>query len=287
IGECISCKATVLPKDIILQYIQQSNESLKNLRLYSWVMGELTKVPRIFQLKFDKVGDENLVVNIRGGNLRYKKQVPSNNNIAETLTTQQNLPKYSENSSEKKDNAGDVSDVSEVDLTTTVKWQEQSVKIDQHAIYPTYSRACKINIVSINLASPYTIFCRYLPMNYIEQNIIKSINLCGRKNLNWVNININEYMTWLGLWVLMSIISMSDLSNHTLMMPNKLEISNSGDPLFLGHSFINAFNTNLDEAIIPRSMLCVDESMNSWLGTENKIPGCRKISRKLHPVGQE
>ncbi|CAG8730149.1 17493_t:CDS:1 [Gigaspora rosea] len=210
IGERVSCKAIVLPKDIISQYIQQSDESLKNLRLYVWVMGESTEVPRTFQVKFDEVGDGNLVVNIRGGNLRYEKQVPSNNEVAETSTTQQNLPEYSENSSEEEDNTGDVSDVSEVDLTTTVKWREQSVKIDQRAIHPTYSHACKINIVSVNLASPYTIFRRYLPMNYIEQNIIKSINLCGRKNSNWVDMNINEYMTWLGLWVLMSIIPMSD-----------------------------------------------------------------------------
>ncbi|CAG8659326.1 13916_t:CDS:2 [Racocetra persica] len=64
IEERVSCKATVLPNDIISQYIQQSDESLKNLRLYGWVMGESTKVPRTFQVKFDEVGDENLVVNI-------------------------------------------------------------------------------------------------------------------------------------------------------------------------------------------------------------------------------
>ncbi|CAG8652452.1 15302_t:CDS:2, partial [Cetraspora pellucida] len=280
-------------------------------------MRESTEVPRTFQVKFDEVEDRNLVVNIRGGNLHYKKQVPSNNEVAETSTIQQNLPEYSENSSEEEDNAGDISDVSEVDLTTTVKWREQSVKIDQHAIHPTYSHACKINIVSINLASPYTIFHRYLPINYIEQNVIKSINLCGRKNLNWVDININEYMTWLGLWVLMSIIPMSNrrfywktqdthplllfnfqrwmsilrfeqiVSHYTLIMPNELEISDSSDPLFSVHSFINAFNTNLDEAVIPGSMLCIEESMNSWLGTKNKIPGHRKIPRKPHPVGQE
>ncbi|CAG8753830.1 40061_t:CDS:2, partial [Gigaspora margarita] len=173
IGEQVSCKVTVLPKNIILQYIQQSNKSLKNLHLYGWVMEELTEVPHTFQ-------------------------------------------------------------------------QEQSVKIDQYAIHPTYSYACKINIVSINLASPYTIFHRYLPMNYIEQNIIKSINLCRRKNLNWVDININKYMIWLGLW--MSILRFEQIVSHyTLMMPNELEISNSSDLLFLVHSFINAFNTNLNE----------------------------------------
>ncbi|CAG8719864.1 24098_t:CDS:2, partial [Racocetra persica] len=201
----ISCKVTVLPKDIISQYIQQSDESLKNLYLYGWVMKESTEVPRTFQVKFDEVGDGNLVVNIREGNLHYEKQVLSNNKVAETLTTQQNLPEYSENSSEEKDNAGDVSDISEVDLTTTVKWREQSVKIDQHAIHLIYSYA---------------------------------------------------------------------LSYHTLIMPNELEISDSSNLLFSVRRFINAFNTNLDETVIPRS-------------TENKIPGCHKILRKPYPVGQE
>ncbi|CAG8746960.1 8963_t:CDS:2, partial [Cetraspora pellucida] len=65
--------------------------------------------------------DENFVVNICGGNLHYEKQVLSNNKVAETLTTQQNLPEYSKHSSEEEDNAGDISDISEVNLTTTMK----------------------------------------------------------------------------------------------------------------------------------------------------------------------
>ncbi|CAG8719846.1 27352_t:CDS:2 [Gigaspora margarita] len=207
IGERVSCKATVLPKDIISQYIQQSYKSLKNLHLYGWVMGESTEVPHTFQVKFDKVGDGNLVVNIHGENLHYEKQVLSNNKVAETSTTQQNLLEYSENSSEEEDNAGDVSDISEVDLTTTY----------------------------------------------------------------WMSILQFEQI----------------VSDHTLIMPNELEISNCSDPLFSVRSFINAFNTNLDKAVIPGSMLCVDESMNSWLGTKNKIPGHCKIPRKPHPVGQE
>ncbi|CAG8820148.1 38434_t:CDS:2, partial [Gigaspora margarita] len=122
IGERDSCKAIVLPKDIISQYIQQSDESLKNLHLYGWVMRKSTEVPRTFQVKFDEVRDKNLVVNICEGNLHYKKQVLSNNEVAETSTTQQNLPEYSENSSEEEDNASNISNVSKVDLTTTVKW---------------------------------------------------------------------------------------------------------------------------------------------------------------------
>ncbi|CAG8856605.1 14512_t:CDS:1, partial [Gigaspora margarita] len=51
--------------------------------------------------------------------------------------------------------------------------------------------------------------------------------------------------------------------------------------------FVDAYNKNLIEAVKPGKTLCIDESMNSWLGSKNKIPGCRKIPRKPHPVGQE
>ncbi|CAJ0851300.1 2534_t:CDS:2 [Entrophospora sp. SA101] len=232
-------------------------------------MRELTGTRRIFQKKFEEIGDGNLNVDILAGNLHHEKQVSPNREIeiAEPLIVQENLFDYSESSSEE-DNA---SDVSNIDLTATVTWQEQPVTIDQRATHLAY-----------NLAY------------------------------------INEYMTWLGLWVLMSVVPVSDrcyywrtqegtqpllpfnfqrwmsilrfeqiVSNHTLMMPNELEISDDNDLLSSVRSFINAFNANLIEAVIPGSVLCIDESMNSWLGIKNKIPGCRKIPRKPHPVGQE
>ncbi|CAG8803129.1 4867_t:CDS:2, partial [Gigaspora margarita] len=189
------------------------------------------------------------------------------NEVAEQSTNHTELLEFSESSSEEEDYANDASNL------------------------------CQINLPSDSLASPLTIFSQYLPINYIEQNIICSINLLGRSNnLNWIDINLNEYITWLGLWVLMSIVPVSDhhyywrmqentqplmpfnfqhwitllhfeqiVSQHTLMMLYKLEITFHNDPLFLVRSFTNAFNTNLIEAIIPRSVLCIDEPMNSWL----------------------
>ncbi|CAG8637789.1 3154_t:CDS:2, partial [Racocetra fulgida] len=146
----------------------------------------------------------------------------------------------------EEDYASDASNISEVDLTTTSIWKEQPITIYQRAIYSTYKQSYQINLPSVSLASPLTIFSQYLPMNYIEQNIIRSINLLGRNKITSYN-----------------------------------------DPLFSVHSFTNAFNTNLIEAIIPRSVLYIDKSINSWLGTKNKIPGLCKIPRKPHPVGQE
>ncbi|CAG8843867.1 2521_t:CDS:2, partial [Gigaspora margarita] len=64
-------------------------------------------------------------------------------------------------------------------------------------------------------------------------------------------------------------------------------VPNLSDPLYSVHNFVNAFNSNLIEEVKPGSTLCIDESMNSWLGRENKIPGHRKILCKQHPIGQE
>ncbi|CAG8836472.1 9459_t:CDS:1, partial [Racocetra persica] len=184
--------------------------------------------------------------------------------VAEQSTIHTELLESSENSSDEEDYASDASNVSEVDLTTTSIWKEQPITIDQRAIQLTYNRPCRINLPSVSLSSPFTIFSRFLPMNYIEQNIVRSINLLGRKNnLNWIDININEYKIWLELWVLMSIVPVSDrryywrtqentqplmpfnfqrwmsmlrfeqiVSQHTLMMPHELEITNHNDCLF-------------------------------------------------------
>src|SRR6185295_12555977 len=60
------------------------------------------------------------------------------------------------------------------------------------------------------------------------------------------------------------------VSCHTLMMACELKTPNLSDPLYPVCSFINAFNKNLIEAIKSGKTLCIDESMNSWLGSKNK-----------------
>ncbi|CAG8656611.1 2516_t:CDS:2 [Cetraspora pellucida] len=124
-------------------------------------MRESTEAPHTFQVKFDEVEDGNLVINIHKGNLRYKKQVPSNNEVAETLTTQQNFSEYSKNSSKEEDNAGDVSNISEVDLTTTVKWHGWPINYPQDIVEKldtsTTAKADKIKRVVKNNTGSTTI----------------------------------------------------------------------------------------------------------------------------------
>ncbi|CAG8780523.1 11045_t:CDS:2, partial [Gigaspora margarita] len=191
-----------------------------------------------------------------------------------------------------------------IDPSISVNWQEQPVTIDQCAINLVYDHICKVNISSISLASPYELFRRFLPLNYIEQFIINSINICGRDTSNWAIVNINEYVIWLGLWVLMSAFPVADCrfywrTNPEITQPMVLfnfqhwmNAPNFNDPLYSVRSFINAFNSNLIEAIRPRNTLCIDESTNSWLGEKNKIPdhlanGFTNIIIQLEPCEEK
>ncbi|CAG8637283.1 24092_t:CDS:2, partial [Gigaspora rosea] len=99
------------------------------------------------------------------------------------------------------------------------------------------------NMNVIDLTSSYELFRRFLPLNYIEQFVIDSINVRGRDTSNWNKSR--DYTTY--------------------------DAPNFNDPLYSVRSFINAFNSNLIEA----------------LGEKNKIPDHRKIPRKPHPIGQE
>ena len=49
--------------------------------------------------------------------------------------------------------------------------------------------------------------------------------------------------------------------------------------------FLRAYNDNLVNALTPGKYLCVDESMNQWLG--HGMPNLKKIPRKPHSIGQE
>jgi len=59
----------------------------------------------------------------------------------------------------------------------------------------------------------------------------------------------------------------------------------SQDSLYQIRGYLDAFNANLADALSPGRYLCVDESMNQWLG--HGMPNLKKIPRKPHPVGQE
>ncbi|KAL9536674.1 hypothetical protein MBANPS3_012460, partial [Mucor bainieri] len=57
------------------------------------------------------------------------------------------------------------------------------------------------------------------------------------------------------------------------------------DKLYQLRSFIDAYNENLQEVVIPGKYVCVDEFNNQWLS--HGMPYLKKIPRKPHSIGQE
>lgn len=57
------------------------------------------------------------------------------------------------------------------------------------------------------------------------------------------------------------------------------------DPLYQPRSFLKAFNDHMATTMRPGRYMCVDESMNQWLG--EGMPNLKKVPRKPHSIGQE
>ncbi|CEP19333.1 hypothetical protein [Parasitella parasitica] len=70
---------------------------------------------------------------------------------------------------------------------------------------------------------------------------------------------------------------------HIFVVPDGTAHGN--DKLYQLRAFIDAYNEKLKEVVIPGKYLCVDESMNQWLG--HGMPNLKKIPRKPHSIGQE
>ncbi|CAG8502299.1 12436_t:CDS:1, partial [Cetraspora pellucida] len=213
IGEWVSLMLSVLPKEVVLQYLQYRGGNWKNKRLYGKVIGGLNEGGHL-KYRVNVENFENMEVDVLAGNLRYEKpddkELPPNVELPIVPTE---LSDDSDSSIEEDDD-----DVNEENNnisqssgpSTTVNWKEQFVTIDQREINPSYNQDCSVNIESVGLASPFNLLCHYLPVNYIKQHVINSINIHGRETSNWVDVNFDEYMRWLGLWVLMSAFSVAD-----------------------------------------------------------------------------
>lgn len=59
----------------------------------------------------------------------------------------------------------------------------------------------------------------------------------------------------------------------------------SQDKLYQVRNFLDAYNRHLVGAMEPGETMCIDESMNQWLGTG--MPNLKKVPRKPHSIGQE
>ncbi|SAL99067.1 hypothetical protein, partial, partial [Absidia glauca] len=76
----------------------------------------------------------------------------------------------------------------------------------------------------------------------------------------------------------------NDISQlHVFVVPDG-EIAKT-DPLYQPRSFLTSFNNHVATTMRPGRYMCVDESMNQWLG--EGMPNLKKVPRKPHSIGQE
>ncbi|CAG8614479.1 38543_t:CDS:10, partial [Gigaspora margarita] len=202
-------KASILPEEIVQQHLQHHGGYWKNIYFYSVIIRKLTRGHQKFQVKLEQI--ENTVIEI----------------LAEE---------------EDSDNANSI-----IDLDTLESWKEQPITIDQCEVYLSYNQGCIVNILSIGQASPYEFLHQYLPINYIRQNVINSINIHGRETPNWIDVTFGEY----------------------IKMLHELEVPNLSNPLYSVYNFVNAFNSNLIEAVKPGSTLYSWLSQNTSQTTSN------------------
>jgi hypothetical protein len=196
-------------------------------------------------------------------------------------------------------------------------WILQPVAADQREIMPSYRRPTQITLEFSETAVELEYFLHFFPVVYLRNTVMPSIDERARvANAEWNEITLMEYFTFLGLWLTMSIANLPDRAlywrvDEALTSPLPLfdfqrymskarfdgivaahcllpiERVDADDPMLGARLFLSALNEQLDRAIKPGSYLCIDESMEKWLGRVNRMPGRRKIPRKPVPVGQE
>jgi hypothetical protein len=204
----------------------------------------------------------------------------------------------------------------EVDLTPSDGWVTGEVYIDARrggaaSGYGLEKAYLKTNNSS-TLMSPLDYFLFFLPLDHFRQ-IIENTNAYARSLGYWADITFNEYLMWIALLTVMTVVKHSDkkaywkqgssnfymnidfnkymsfkrftdiIKMQVLEVPSKEK--QVRDPLYQIRSTIDAFNDHMEQRIEPGKYLVIDESMNQWLGTG--MPNLKKVPRKPHPIGQE
>lgn len=177
-----------------------------------------------------------------------------------------------------------------------------------------YKHRSKFLLPNCRTASPADYFLFFLPMDFINNVVIPNINAYAMTIVdNWVEITFLEYITWMALLTNMTVLNHIDKraywhmgSSHLFPIVNFSEymsfdrfnlinqwhifeipdgVAEITDTLYQIRRFLAEFNTTLSKALEPGKYLCVDESMNQWLG--KGMPNLKKVPRKPHPIGQE
>lgn len=209
----------------------------------------------------------------------------------------------------------DDDDEEEIDLTENYRWTAGEVFIDSRVSGSAdgYTNInARLNMNNRRFAYPLEYFLFFLPMDHLY-SIIVSINIHARSIGHWVDVTLDEYLMWIALLTVMTVVKHSDrkaywkqgsshffmnvdftkymsftrfngiMKMHTFEIPSKQ--AQTADPLYQIRSTITAFNDHMEKCITPGKYLVIDESMNQWLGTG--MPNIKKVPRKPHSIGQE
>ncbi|KAG2194272.1 hypothetical protein INT47_009682 [Mucor saturninus] len=194
-------------------------------------------------------------------------------------------------------------------------WTPGEVAIDSRLCDDSYQQQnARLSLANPGSASPLDYFLFFLPLNYFHQ-IIANINTNARDLTNnlWSDLTFNEYLMWIALLTVMTVLKHSDRkaywkqgSSHfmmnidfsqymsykrfnDIMRMHVFEVysveKQKVDPLYQIRSAIEAFNDHMATCVTPGKYLVVDESMNQWLGAG--MPNLKNVPRKPHPIGQE
>ncbi|CAO0796277.1 unnamed protein product [Mucor circinelloides] len=176
----------------------------------------------------------------------------------------------------------------EIDLTPGDGWTSGEVFVDSRLCSESYRQSrSKLNMENQRYEPPLSYFLFFLLHEQIHR-IIGSTNSHARNvDASWRDISYNEYMMWLALLTVMTVIPHSDPkaywkqgSSHFTMKKQQ------NDPLNQIRATTIAFNEHMmASCIVPGKDLVVDETMNQWLGIG--MPNLKKVPRKPHPIGQE
>ncbi|CEP19776.1 hypothetical protein [Parasitella parasitica] len=198
----------------------------------------------------------------------------------------------------------------------TITWIRSQVMVDTRNVNPSYpSEKAEFKLPNYLSASPAEYFLFFLPMDYIRDVVVPNINTHATSVSElWINVTFLEYMTWMALLMTMTAMVHIDKRDYWHKGSNPLFYPNINfsdymdmdrffkilkyhvfelfdaerklaDPLYQIRGFLSAFNETLSKALVPGKYLCIDESMNQWLGSG--MPNVKKVPRKPHPIGQE
>ncbi|KAL1933931.1 hypothetical protein VTP01DRAFT_8021 [Rhizomucor pusillus] len=218
-----------------------------------------------WSVKLDQLPDQ--LVSLLGTSLRFEGGRPAAHSAPRTVTSSQES--VQDETIDLMEDAlpvpgefgpGD-NEEEEMDLC----WREGEVTVDKFAFAAQY-------------------FLRFIPEAHVQEIVLPAINEHAASiSAPSKPITYAEYLIWIALFVIMTAVRVEDhdIYWHRGEFPNL----HQQDPLYQIRGFLRTYNANLQDALTPGRYLCVDESMNQWLG--KGMPNIKKVPRKPHSVGQE